>query len=535
MLMLPPTGGDTFTGNTGVTYTGVQGTNQNIGDGDVRQALQRNWTEILYTVPSALNPTSLASRRATNIANFLKGPQIPAPAWAATTAYVIDAVVTVGNGQHLTCSAPGTSAASTPVYGISTLTGRPVTDSGATWYGLPYQATVTDPNAPALTTNASAAGLGLTQINTTLGNNLAINSASKITGFGANLWGTAFSVGGYAAATGPAAGSGNATSAAVNAGQSASYVYSLYEYEFEVYITDCYFGIAMANSNRPCSIEVDGVLVVANGVAASGSSNFVFGFDYHGVVKRRLVRVMCTSGNLLVQGICLSPIGFLETTDTPNDTMLTLGDSINFTVVAGTNGNPVVHAFNGWLRRFLGLSAVWDAGVGGSGYVSQNANTFNVPAMLANPVNQAIWKAANPAHILIEAGCNDAGTALSTVLPAALGAWQATRALFPGAKITIMDGFPNATGPAANNLALAAGLLATFNSWNDGNSRFIQATSPTASGAWTQGTNNVGGALQAGNTCNFISTDGIHPAPMGAWYYGYRASQAIIAAWNGNY
>lgn len=482
----------------------------------------------VYVASSA---NAIAARRQRNIANFLLGPQIPAPAWAGTTACVIDQVATVGNGQHITVSAAGTTGGSTPAYGISTLTGRPFTDGTVTWYGLPYQSTVTDPNAPTLTTGANAAALGLTQINTTLGNNLAINPASKITGMGAFLWGNAFSVGGYQAATGSVGGA----SVAVNAGQNPAYSYSLYEYEFEVYVTDCYFGIAMANSNRPCSIEVDGVLVTANGVPASGTAGFVFGFDYHGVVKRRLVRVMCAGNNLLVNGICVSPIGFLETTDTPNDTLLTLGDSINFTVVAGTNGNPIVHAFNGWLRRFLGLSAVWDAGVGGSGYVSQNANTFNVPAMLANPTNQAIFKQVNPGHVLIEAGCNDAGQPLTSVTAAALASWTALRALLPNAKITITDGFPNATGPAAANLALAAGLQTAFNNWNDSNSRFIQTCTSAASTAITQGTNNCSQALQVGNTCNFISTDGIHPNPMGAWYYGYRVSQMIINAWNGNY
>lgn len=477
---------------------------------------------------------ALASRRAKNIANYLAGPQIPAPAWVTATPYVIDSVVTVAQGQHITCSAPGTSGGSIPVYGIAALTGRPFTDGTAVWYGLPILATATDPNAPTLTTGANAAALGLTQINTTLGNGLAINPASKITGMGANLWGNAFSVGGYFAATGTVSG-GNATTIATNAGQNPAYVYNTYEYEFEVYITDSYFGIAMANSNRPCSIEVDGVLVVANGVAASGVSNFVFGFNYNGVVKRRLVRVMCTSSNLLVQGICLSPIGFLEPTDTPTDVLMTLGDSINFTVVAGTNGNPIVHAFNGYLRRYLGLSAVWDAGVGGSGYVSQNANTFNVPAMLANPTNIANFKALNPAHVLIEAGCNDTGQSVTAVTAAALGSWNALRAILPNAKITITDGFPNATGPGVNNLAQAVALQAAFTNWNDSNSRFIQTTTASAATGITQGTNNAGNAIAAGNSCNFISTDGIHPTPLGAWYYGYRVAQMIIQAWNGNY
>lgn len=477
---------------------------------------------------------ALSQRRSTNIANYLKGPQIPAPAWAATTAYVVNQIVTVGGGQHLICSTAGTSASSIPVYGIAALTGRPFTDGTAVWYGLPIIATATDPNAPTLTTGANAAALGLAQTVTVLGNNLAQNPAAKITGMGANLWGFAFAVGGYFAATGTVSG-GNATTLATNAGQSNAYVYNTYEFDWEFYVTDSYFGLCMANINTPVMIEVDGVLVTPNGTQASGTNAFTFGFNYNGVVKRRLVRVMCGGFSNLVQGIALSPVGFLEFTDTPADVLLTLGDSINFTVVAGTTGSSIVHAFNGYLKRYLGLSAVWDAGVGGSGYVSQNANTFNVPAMLANPTNITNFKALNPGHVLINAGCNDAGQTLSTVLTAALGSWQALRAILPNAKITILDGFPNATGPAANNLALAVGLLATFNTWGDPNSRFIPITTATAATAITQGTNNAGSALQAGNTCWVISTDGTHPTPMGAWYYGWRIAQLMIAAWNGNY
>lgn len=136
---------------------------------------------------------------------------------------------------------------------------------------------------------------------------------------------------------------------------------------------------------------------------------------------------------------------------------------------------------------------------------------------------------------MISAGYNDSALAWSSVGPAALGTWQAARALFPSAKITITDGFAQAKGPDANTLAQAANLLALFSQWNDPNSRFVQAVGPSVNTAWTQGTGNAGIALAAGNASNFISTDAAHPQPVGSYYLATRMSNAIKAAWNNSY
>jgi lysophospholipase L1-like esterase len=100
----------------------------------------------------------------------------------------------------------------------------------------------------------------------------------------------------------------------------------------------------------------------------------------------------------------------------------------------------------------------------------------------------------------------------------------------------VTDGFSQASGPDANSLTQAANLLQLFGTWADPNSRFIQSIGPTASTAWIQGTNNSTQALQLGNSCNFVGSDGTHPNPAGAYYAGaQRLPVAINAAWNGNY
>jgi hypothetical protein len=55
MLMLAPNGGDTFTGKSGFGYTAPDNvTPVTIGDSDIRQALQRNWSEILPQFPNGI-------------------------------------------------------------------------------------------------------------------------------------------------------------------------------------------------------------------------------------------------------------------------------------------------------------------------------------------------------------------------------------------------------------------------------------------------------------------------------------------------
>lgn len=52
MLMQPPAAGDTFTGNSGTLYTATAGDSLEVGAGDVRQALLRNWSPLPGVLPA---------------------------------------------------------------------------------------------------------------------------------------------------------------------------------------------------------------------------------------------------------------------------------------------------------------------------------------------------------------------------------------------------------------------------------------------------------------------------------------------------
>lgn len=475
--------------------------------------------------------TNLQAQRAANIAAHLNGPQVIAPLWVTATVYVAGNVVTITGGQHLVCSVGGTSGGAMPVYTSAVLTGRPLVDNTVTWYGLPWVKSANDVNAPVITSGASAAAVGLVETAFNVGG-VVIPQVTPFSSRQKNNGNAA--VRHYQFANGPSTGAGNSTADATSDGQSAANVYQTHMWDMEFYVTDAKFGIVAHNSSSPIYVEVDGVMVQGNPLPSSGASGWCLAFDYNGVVKRRLVRVSDVQVGAQIRGVAMTVVGILEPSDSPNDCMLLLGDSLQNTVVPSlTTPMPAMQGF--WLKRLLGLSSVVNATVGGTGYVTFGANTYTVPALITNPANQALITAYAPSHVMISAGYNDSALSFGAVGPAALASWQSTRALLPNAKITIVDGFSEAKGPDAATLTQAANLLALFNSWNDSNSRFVQAVGPTASTAWTQGTGNAGAALAAGNASNYVSTDTAHPTPAGAYYLAQRMANAIKAAWNNAY
>lgn len=478
--------------------------------------------------------TFVKNRRNANIAAFLGGAVIAAPAWAATTAYAVGARVTLPTGQVIECTTAGTSAGTAPAYSKTILTGRALVDGTATWYGV-YQVNgvTSDIVSPTVTLSASAAAAGLTETNLISG-----TLSPLLTCFGGVLTRNGFqnAAAAFTFASGPATGAGNATGIATGAGYPATYVYNSYNYDIEFYITDSVVGLTFVGSTATLGVEIDGVLMQANPPAGNGTAGQALVFDFNGVVKRRRVCVNCSTpnGSSALRGVALTPSGYIEATDSPNDQMLLLGDSILQTVSPPAPIGPVTY-LGALLKRYLGLSGVLGVGQGGSGYIAQAANTYNSLNILLNSVNQQILTALAPGHILISQGYNDVGTSPALVAAAALATWQQARLVFPNAKITITDGFSEAKGPDAPTLAQAAALLQQYDVWADPNSRFVQTVSAAASTAWVQGIGTASGGLVAGNSGWVVGADNVHPTPLGANYLALRLANAISAAWNGEY
>lgn len=478
--------------------------------------------------------TFVKNKRNANIAAFLSGAAIPAPAWAATTAYVVGDRRTLPTGQVLECTTAGTSAGTAPAYSKTILTGRPLVDGTVTWFGV-YQTngvTAVSP-APTATLFASAAAAGLTETNLISG-----TLSPLLTCYGGILTRNGFqnAAAAFTFAGGPATGAGNATGIATGAGYPATYVYNSYNYDIEFYITDSVVGLTFVGSTAMLGVEIDGVLMQANPPPGNGTAGQALVFDFNGVTKRRRVCVNCSTpvGSSALRGVALTPSGYVEVTDSPNDQMLLLGDSLLQTISSPAPLGPVTY-LGALLKRYLGLSGVIGCGLGGSGYIAQLANTFNSLNILLNPVNQQVFAQMAPNHIMISQGYNDIGTAPALVAAAALTTWQQARLLFPNAKITVTDGFSQAKGPDATTLAQAAAILQQYDIWADPNSRFVQSTTATAATAWVQGTGTASGGLVAGNSGWVVGTDNVHSTPLGANYQAKRLADAISAAWNGEY
>ena len=490
-------------------------------------------------VPAANAVNNLVVQRQANIANFMSGAAIAAPNWAASTAYAAGQSVTLPSGPVVTCVTAGTSGASAPAYSQSAPSGRQLSDGSAAWIGV-YQTNGvrTQVTAPTVTLYSSFGASGLATQNFLFpsATDPTVNLCSM---FGAFANGTGYqgAQGAFTFANGVAAGAGNSTGAAVAAGYSNAYTYVNNQFEVEFYQTDSVVALSWSGvAGQPLAVEVDGVLVQASPTLSAGNVNQTLVLDYAGVIKRRRVRVPGSTGaGTYLIGACTTAYGFIELSDSPNDTILCLGDSI-FVATPPLAKFPVL-SVAALLSRYLGMTASINIGQGGAGYVSANANTFNLPQLLANPANQTLIKLYNAPHVMVAMGFNDTGLSTSTVAAAALASWQQVRSLLPSAKITVFDNWSEANGPSANAITLSAALFAQFNSWNDTNSRFVQTSGSVAS-SWMRGTTLASAAVPstASNSFNFVGADaGVHPTPLGANYLAYRSAKAIQSAWNWAY
>lgn len=488
---------------------------------------------LLTTAPQSAS--ALSFRRATNIQNFLYGAVQAAPAWAATTTYVLGNCVSLPSGQVISCCVAGTSGGSAPVLSKTALAARPIVDGTVTWYGVYQNNAQTNAIevAPTITAFASAAAAGLTE---TLLRSGSVPD-SRITAFGGVLTALGFqnALACFVYSNGTPPGTGNSTALATGSGYTANQTYNAFHYDLEFYITDSLVGLTFVATTAVIGIEIDGKLMQANAAIGTGVSAQCLVFDYNGVVKRRKVTVNCCTptGSASLRGVALSTTGFLEATDSPNDQMIIFGDSILNTISNPVPQQPIAYP-GALLKRYLGLSGVINTTAAGQGYIAQSANNFNVPNLLGNSVNQTLFGIYNPGHVLITPGYNDIGNAVSLVNAAALQTWQYARAIFPDAKITITDGFTQAKGPDAATLAQANGLRATYATWGDLNSRFISMCASAAT-AWVRGTGTASGAIAAGNSCWVVGTDNVHDTPLGADGVTRRLTYEINNAWNGQY
>ena len=483
-------------------------------------------------------PFTTSPIRAARIAAFASGPLVAGWPWRAHETVNTDAVRRIDGGRHLVYTAAGTTGATQPALGDNVRDGRPIADGSATAYLNGRVLAETPRSSPIVTAYANASAAGLTETDFATGD-FQPPRLTTVRGCRSISAGTAF-IGHYCFANGPASGSGNATAFAAGpygAGLPKEYGYHSNGWEEEFVVTDRRFGLVFANSREPVDVEIDGVQVQAGPTVSSGAEGWTLVFDYRGVVRRRTVRVVSAAGSIgsALRGVALTAQGTVEAGAGPSDQLLLLGDSINATVTPPTEAGAQLLSY--WLQRDLGFGSVINLAVGGSGYIAQNPGSFNLPTLLANPVDRSLIAGYAPSisHVIVGAGFNDRTRPVAEVQVAALRTWRLIRTLLPNARISITDGWSGSSGPDADALALAAGLAATFRQWGDANARLIHSVGSSAATAYISGTGHAGLPMTAGNSSVYTSTDAVHPSPAGARYLARRLADDISTAWRGTY
>lgn len=477
---------------------------------------------------------NIPALRAARAAAWNAGPIIVAPARANTAAYAVGDSVRLTDGTHVVCTGAGTSGGAEPTGYID---GRPITDGTVTWYQTGWKKTANDVDAPTVTYSATAAAAGLTETKFVTGT-AAPTVLRSFDCIPFNRSGGAF-VGLVGGSFGNSSYTGNANGD-VSSGTGfpiafSGEAYNIAQADLEFFVTDSKFMLVTHNSLARIQVLIDGKPCFGAMPLQAGVSGSGYVFDFGGVHKERKIVVtsLFSAGGITLRGVGLTAQGSIRAVPSTSDVMLLLGDSFCSTVAPTISEGHM----GSYLKRYLGLGGLVNAGVGGSGYiVTSTAGTYNIPSMLASPSNRAIFSYLNPSHVFLQVGGNDRATkTVAEIQAAALASWQAIRAQFPSAKISISDGYSGNSGPDAQAIAMSAGLQATFNQWADGNSRFITEVGAGGSAAYIWGTGNAGAALTTGNSSIYTSTDLVHPSPAGARYLAAKITDALNVAWNGDY
>ena len=469
--------------------------------------------------------------RSARIAAWTAGPIIVAPLRVNGATYVAGESVRLVDGTHLTCTVGGVAGGAEPT---GYFDGRPITDGAVTWYASGWKKTASDTDAPTVTYSVSAAAAGLTTTKFATGTGpVQFLSSADVVPF--NRTSGAF-VGAVGYAPGNTSYSGNATGD-VAAGSSvpvsiSGEAYSFAQYDMEFFVNDSKFMLVMQTATQRLQVLIDGKPCFGSLVLQAGVNGSGFVFDFNGVHKNRRITICAVAAGQLPAGVALTAQGSLSAVPPTSDVMLLLGDSFCATIVP----NLAEGHMGTYLKRYLGLGGMVNAGVGGSGYIAKVANSYNVGEVIASPSNRTLFDYLKPNHIFIHTVGNDrAGNSVAAIQSAALSTWQAIRARFPSAKITVTDGYSANGGPDATAIAVAAGVSATFAAWGDPNSRLIQEIGAGGSASFIWGAGGAGSALVAGNSSLFTSTDNVHPSPAGSRYLAARFAQAMYDAWGGDY
>lgn len=431
--------------------------------------------------------------------NPLINPPLQAvAAWASGTLYAVGNVVSNGGNDYV-CYTGGTSAGS----GGPTGTGAAgITDNTVVWffYGL-TSTTSNSAIAPTVTTTASLPG--------PLTNAYVIQTNDANFFYSGGVPSVVFSTQYRFPAANASPSSGNATANGNN-----------YSFGVSFYTDAPKFTIRVGFSGRPYYFIVDGQYISLFGSNPAGSGTYytVLDFTSVGGRKPRLITMESDSSSTFLQ-VNVDSASQVWAPDTNNSIRVIVeGDSYT----SGGNAFPIAGntSWPAQVGKLLGWNDVWNAAIGGTGYISTNGGlNLNLLGRITDIT------ANSPNIVLVMAGADDARVfTMPQIQAAAITYYQQLRASLPGVPIIVTGIWAsnsNSTIVAAENAIKTAVMQ-----MKDPLMFFIPIATDTT-GDWSTGTGNVNATTGTGNNDVYIGSDGAHPVQKGIDFLAYRLANAI--------
>ena len=421
---------------------------------------------------------------------IINAPFTSLVAWQPTTAYARGVIVSNGGNAYI-CYTSGTSGGSGP----SGTGANGIVDGTVTWF---YYGVVTEtrPLTPSFVTAGSVPA------DLTKGYTIATATQFSFSG------GVPFVIlpGWYSF---PAV-----TASPGNAGPGNNNAVSV------TFMTDAP-RFAIGSAFYPIRIIVDGSYVDLSNLNPTGLVQLI---DFTAVGGRKARKITIESGFAFrFQGVYVTPADTVWAINTDDKVKVAVvGDSYT----SGGNSFPIAPRTD-WpsqVGHYLGWSDVWNLGAGGTGYITQTANSPNFAGRIADVV------VANPDVVIVAGGYNDSSSPASSVQNAVTAYCSQLRAALTPTTPIIVTGIASVKGPDANTIATEYAIQAGAAALNDPFIYFIPI-STDSKGAWLTGTGNVtapkGAGAGSGNADVYVSSDTVHPTQSGINYLAFRLAVAI--------
>jgi GDSL-like Lipase/Acylhydrolase family len=191
----------------------------------------------------------------------------------------------------------------------------------------------------------------------------------------------------------------------------------------------------------------------------------------------------------------------------------------NDAISPGVAGSMLANSAWGWFEQYAGID-VWRQAISGTGYC--NPGTLDVDAVYGSAARMAKLAAKPTLDAIFMVGTdNDLSYPIATVITAAQAAWAAAKTAQPNAKLIVVGVEPRSTG-ATDATALNSALIGAA-----AENPNVDVAVDVLSGSFITGSGSAGSPTGDGNADAFVSSDGLHPTPVGARYYGENYARIL--------